>query len=281
MHAVIAVVLAGILFASVRAAGKDDGLLHVYFLDVGQGDAILIESPNRTQVLIDGGPDESVLEELSRVMPPLDRSIDAVVVSHPHADHIGGLARVLAYYDVGTVLEANITYDSGQFRALGKAVEEEKAARVDAVAGTFLDFGGGVTLTVMHPFVSANGAVTENPHDSNVATVLSYDNTEILFAGDMEASSEQALISRNMPIDADVLKVGHHGSAKSSSAAFLRAVTPQAAVISVGENNRYHHPAPSTLARLERMGIRYFRTDSAGAIELVSDGNEFFFRTGD
>ncbi|MEK7124937.1 MAG: ComEC/Rec2 family competence protein [Patescibacteria group bacterium] len=276
VHAVIIIVLAGLAYASTRAAGSDDGLLHVYVLDVGQGDAIFIESPNHTQVLIDGGrPDNRVLEQLAEILPPLDRTIDAVVVTHPHADHIGGLSAVLSRYDVGAVVEATERYDSSEYRTWERAVDTEGATRVDAIAGTSLDLGGGVTLSILYPSASAQNIATKKPHSYNVTTLLTYGTTRMLLTGDMEGDAEQALINHALPIDVDVLKVGHHGSTTSSSTAFLNATSPRVALISVGARNTYHHPAPSTLARLERMGIPYYRTDAHGTVEVISDGATF------
>lgn len=275
MHGVIMLTLAGLTLISFRARAEYDGLLKVYILDVGQGDAIFIQAPDGNQVLVDGGPDTSVLDRLSEILPPTDRSIDAVIVSHPHADHIGGLPAVLEHYEVGTVVEAGENYDSSIFRTWHRAVDVEGSQRVDAIAGTTLSLGQSVTLTVLHPFNSASGVTTKTPHDYNVTVMLRYGQMEMLLTGDMETEAEQELIASGINLDADVLKVGHHGSRTSTSSDFLRAVTPEAAVISVGDKNRYGHPTSSTLQRLEDFKIPYYRTDTDGTITITSDGERF------
>ncbi len=274
-HAVIILTLAGLALISFKAKAQYDGLLKIYILDIGQGDAIFIQAPDGNQVLIDGGPDSGVIDRLAEIIPPTDRSIDAVIVSHPHADHIGGLPAVLDQYDIGVVVEASENYDSSIFRTWHQAVDAEGAQKVEAIAGTTLNLGQEVTLTVLNPFESASGVTTKSPHDYNVTLMLRYGQTEMLLTGDMEADVEQKLIANGINLDADILKVGHHGSKTSTSSAFLKAVTPEIAVISVGAKNRYGHPHPTTLQRLEDFKIPYYRTDTDGTITITSDGDRF------
>ncbi len=208
-------------------------------------------------------------------MPFHDRSIDAVVASHPHADHIDGLIEVLRRYDVGAIVQARETYDSGNFRQWQDTVAEEHAIEVEAIAGTTLDLGSEVILTVLHPFFSVAGTKTKTPHDDVVVAMLRYKDVSVLLTGDMEAKIERLLIAKHADLDADVLKVGHHGSKTSSTPEFLAATTPRLAVISVGAKNRYRHPSTEVLSRLEKMSIPYYRTDIDGGIVVESDGNAF------
>lgn len=274
-HAVIIITLAGMMLVSFRATAQYDGFLKIYILNVGQGDAIFVQAPDGNQVLIDGGPNAGVVDRLSEIMPPTDRSIDAVVVSHPHADHIGGLSAVLDQYEVGTVVEAGESYDSSIFRTWHQAVDAEGAQKIDATAGVTLNLGQGVTIMVLNPLQSASGVTTKSPHDYNVTVMLRYGQTEMLLTGDMEADIEQELIASGINLDADILKVGHHGSKTSTSSALLNSVTPEVAVISVGDKNRYSHPHPSILQRLEDFKIPYYRTDTDGTITITSDGDRF------
>lgn len=271
----ILLVLLILAFSSAQSAGVQDGLLKIYFFDVGQGDAIFIQAPNGSQVLVDGGPDAAVIERLQEVMPLSDRSLDAVVVSHPHSDHLAGLIDVLGAYEVGTVLEAKEEYDSATFREWRAAVQKEGSAQVEAAVGKVLELGGGLTLTVVYPAESFQQKMLKEVHEANVTVLVKYQELEVLLTGDMESDAEQMLITAGAPIDVDVLKIGHHGSKTSTSAAFLSATTPQVAIISVGAKNRYGHPAPSTTSRLENFGIKYYRTDINGTVRLISDGERY------
>lgn len=279
IHLVIFLCLSVFAFSTRSIASQKNGLLKIYFFDVGQGDAIFIEAPNGNQVLVDGGPDKSVLQKLGEVMPFYDRSIDLVVVSHPHADHVSGLIDVLDRYDVSNILEAKEVYNSPVFQAWQKAVEDENAKEVEAIAGQEIDLGKGVTLTVIYPFESAAGKITSKPHDYVVATILKYGEFEVLLTGDMEEKVERKLILNGSDINADVLKVGHHGSRTSSSSEFLSAVSPEVAIIQVGEKNRYGHPSPEVLKRLDEYGIRYYRNDLNGDIKIISDGRSYQLTT--
>lgn len=274
-HAVIIITLAGMMLVSFKVKAQYDGFLKIYILDVGQGDAIFIQAPDGNQVLIDGGLDAGVLDRLAEIIPPTDRSIDAVIVSHPHSDHIGGLPAVLDQYEVGMIIEGSENYDSSIFRTWHQSVDAEGAQKVDATAGIMLNLGQNVTITVLNPLQSASGVTTKSPHDYNVTVMLRYGQTEMLLTGDMEADVEQELIASGINLDADILKIGHHGSKTSTSSALLNSVTPEVAVISVGDKNRYSHPHPSTLQRLEDFKIPYYRTDTDGTITITSDGDRF------
>lgn len=278
-HLVVLIVLGGGAMISFRAAAQADGFLKVFMLDVGQGDAILIQAPGGNQVLIDGGLGEAVLGQLSKILPPTDRSLDVIVVSHPHLDHLGGLPAVLEQYEVGIVLEAREDYDSSIFRTWRQGVKAENARQIEAVAGTLLDLGNGATLTVIYPFKSTEGILTRTPHEHNVTVLLRYGQTEMVFTGDMETKAEAALLAAGLNLNAEVLKIGHHGSKTSTSPEFLEAVSPQVALISAGRKNRYGHPDPLTLKRLEDFGVPYYRTDTQGLVTLTSDGERFTVKT--
>ncbi|HXV26997.1 MAG TPA: ComEC/Rec2 family competence protein [Candidatus Paceibacterota bacterium] len=275
-HVVVLLVLAiaAVSLASQgNAAGK--GTLTVRILDVGQGDAILIIAPNGNQVLVDGGPDSSVLAKLGAYLPEWDRDIELVVASHKHSDHISGLIAVLERYRAVHILQGYESYDSPAFRAWSNAVRDEGAQLTEAVAGTVVDVGSGVILTVLHPFASLKGTVTKDANNDSVVLLVEYGETSFLLTGDIEEEVEFALVSRGLPLDADILKVGHQGSKTSSTPAFLQAVSPELAVISVGARNSYGHPHGVVLSRLEVMKIPYFRTDLSGDVALTSDGESW------
>lgn len=274
-HLIIFLCLSVFAFSTNSIASQKDGLLKIQFFDIGQGDAIFIETPSGLQLLIDGGPDNRVLSKLGEVMPFYDKDIDIVVASHPHADHIVGLMDVLGRYEVKNIVEAKESYKSPEFKAWQEAVAGEGAIEIEAIAGKVVDLGDGVTLTVLHPFKSVAGDSPKNPHDDGVVILLRYGELEVMLTGDMEAKVERRLILGGYNLDSDVLKVGHHGSKTSTSEEFLSATSPEVAIIQVGAKNRYGHPAPEVLNRLENFGIKYYRNDIDGDIKLVSDGENY------
>lgn len=273
VHLVILLCLSIFAFSINSTASQKDGLLKVYFLDVGQGDAIFVETPNGNQVLIDGGPDNKVLQELAGVMPFYDKDIDLVVLTHPHADHVAGLIGVLERYDIKNILQAKENYNSPVVPVWLDAVKNEKAKEIEAVAGRVIDLGNDVLLKIIYPKISLENQTVKNPNNSSVVMMLDYKDVEILLVGDIEAKAEKELL--NDDIGADVLKVGHHGSKTSTITEFLSAVSPGVAFIQVGAKNRYGHPSPEVISRLENFGVKYYRTDLDGHVKVVSDGQNF------
>lgn len=272
VHLVILLCLSVFAFSTNSTAFQKDGLLKIYFFDIGQGDSIFVESPSGYQILIDGGPDNKVLSKLGEVVPFYDKDIDVVVASHPHADHIVGLMDVLERYEVKNIIEAKESYNSSEFGAWQEAVKNEGANNIEAIAGKVIELGDGVTLTILHPFESVTGTETNKLHDDVVVAMLKYGELEVILTGDMEVKVERRLILEGYDLDSDVLKVGHHGSKTSTTEEFLSAVNPEVAVIQVGADNRYGHPTPEVLERLENYDIKVYRNDLDGDIKLVSDG---------
>lgn len=271
-HLVILLCLSVFAFSTHGAASQKDGLLKIHFFDIGQGDAIFVETPSGRQILVDGGPDNKVLSKLGEMMPFYDKDIDVVIVSHPHADHVVGLIDVLERYEIKNIIEAKESYSSSELRAWQEAVKTERTNNIEAIAGKVIDLGDGVTLTILHPFESVVGDNPKNPHDDVVVMMLKYKDLEVMLTGDMEDEVERHLIMAGENLNSDVLKVGHHGSKTSTSEEFLSAVSPEVAVIQVGAKNRYGHPSPEILERLKNYDIKYYRNDLDGDIKLVSDG---------
>ena len=271
----LALVVASLLFALESRTMVAQGALRVWFFDVGQGDATLIMTPTGEQILIDGGPDRALLAKLGEVMLPWDRTLDAVVATHPDADHIGGLAAVLETYEVARAVYNGDTKDTDIAAAFDEAREHEPGAVTEmGRKGTVLAFGD-VTLTELWPDASAL-----RDEDANVASIvyrLDYGDTSVLLMGDAPESVEDRL--RSVAGDIDVLRTGHHGSATSSSYRFVESVRPEVAVISCGIDNRYGHPHPVVLDRLSDAGARIWRTDLDGDVLLTSDGGEPFLRS--
>ena len=255
-------------------AEERGGGLRIAFLDIGQGDAIFIEAPSGNQMLVDGGPGKNVLAELNKVLPAYDRSIDIIVATHPDKDHIAGLIDVLTHYQIDFVLMTEAVSESATFAAFEKAVKQSGAQVIRPRRGMIIDLGDGADFKIIFPDRDMTGQTDVN--EGSIVGKVEYGQTAVILTGDAPISIERYLVLlENENLNADLLKVGHHGSRTSSSAEFLAAVNPTLAVISVGKNNSYGHPHQEVLDGLKNLGTQIFRTDELGAIIFTSDGQSF------
>lgn len=242
--------------------------LKVIFFDVGQGDAILI-SQGQNQVLIDGGKDgKIILEKLGRHIPFWDRTIEAVIATHPDQDHIGGLIGVAKNYKIETVLETNAKSDSQTYKTWEELIESKDIQKIEALKNAAIKFPSGAQVQILHPLFPVSGAGS-NSNDWSVVAKLTFGKNKFLFTGDLPAEKEAELANSKSDVSADVLKVAHHGSKYATSEEFLDAVSPKEAIISVGKNNSYGHPAPEIIERLLKSGIRIWRTNEMGDIKYI------------
>ena len=259
--------------------------LEVVFFDVGQGDAIFIQTPQKHQILIDGGPDSTILEKLGNEMPFWDRNIDLIILTHPEHDHISGLLEVLKRYKIENILWTGIIRETSEYQEWRHLIEDEKAQikiaqagqkiswRISSNPGSEDEFRG--YFDILYPLENLEGQEVENTNNTSIALQLIFGENSFLFTGDAYKSIERKLIKEKPSLDSDVLKVGHHGSKTSSAQDFIEQISPEIAVISVGKNNPYGHPHQETLEILKDFGIRILRTDLDGDIKIISDGKYY------
>ncbi|MFA6520188.1 MAG: ComEC/Rec2 family competence protein [Candidatus Paceibacterota bacterium] len=245
-------------------------------LDIGQGDGLFIESPNGTQIMFDAGPARSVLGPLARVTSPFDKTIDAIVITNPDADHIGGFIDILKNYKVGAVLEPGTFNDSKTYQNLKAEIQKQKIPNILVKKGMRLNMGHGVLIDILFPDRDVS---TWNSNDGSAVARLSYGATSVMLTGDASVKTERIILEDNnlAQLKSTILKVGHHGSRTSSSTSFVKAVSPAYALVSDGKDNKYGHPHKETLTTLTQLGVKTLRTDLLGTIIMKSDGkNELF-----
>lgn len=245
-----------------------DQRFHVYFLDVGQGDGILIKTPENHQILVDGGPENFILGELIEVMPFFDKSMDLVILTHPHADHISGLIEVLKRYHVENVLITGVDYKSPEYTEFLNEISAQNVRVFWAEEDTDFKFGE-VLVDVIYPEMQLNFDKFGNINNSSIAMMIKFRDKKILLTGDLELEGETELIKTGTNLKADIFKAGHHGSRTSSSLNLLKLVRPKAVIIQSGKGNSYGHPHEETLKKLRKLGIKVYRNDEMGRVEFT------------
>ncbi|MDD4803556.1 MAG: ComEC/Rec2 family competence protein [Candidatus Pacebacteria bacterium] len=261
-----------IIFYAISRAGGE-GLLKVTFLDVGQGDAIFIESPDGNQILIDSGANKNISNVLSRVMPFYDRSIDAVVATHPDQDHIGGFPEILKRYKVGRYFDNGLLGETSTFKEISKELVIEKVSGERLIKDEIIDLGDGVFLKVFYPNIKLEGSDTNK---NSVVMKLIYGDSNILLTGDIPTDVEKYLtMTSGEELDSDILKVAHHGSKNSLSEEFFSVVSPEYSIISASKDNSFGHPHKEIIDALNSIGTNILRTYEIGDITFVSDGDKF------
>ncbi|MEW6407301.1 MAG: MBL fold metallo-hydrolase [Patescibacteria group bacterium] len=265
--------LFGLFLATIflwQEVGKfSDNNLKVYFFNVGQGDAAYIRTPDQQDILIDGGPDATILSKLGEVMPFFDRKIELIILSHPQADHMSGLIDVIDRYDIGKIIWTKVQCQTGICQEWRRKISEKNISQEKTIAGEVINFGK-INIIFFHPNEDFENKKIKDLNASTIVAQLVYQNNSFLFTGDIDQGIEKTLTA-NFILKSDVLKVPHHGSKYSSSLIFLKGVDPQYAVIPVGKNS-YGHPAPQTLQNLKNSKIKTFRTDQDGDIKCEADG---------
>lgn len=259
----------------------NDGKLHIVVCDVGQGDGIFIRTPKGSDILIDGGPDDKVLSCLSSNMPFWDRTLEAVILTHPDADHSTGLIDVIERYHVIQLLTQKVPGKTKIYQKLKTTLAKNLVTAKYSYQGDVIHEGESLSFSVLWPTNEAVQILEQNISKKNIRlnevsiiTLLKYENFEILFTGDAgaEVVEQIALLAG----DVDLLKVPHHGSKTGMSETFLSIIKPEMAIISVGRRNKYGHPAQFSLDLLRNAGVKTLRTDLNGEIEIISDGEKYW-----
>lgn len=250
---------------------SQNNYLKVSFMDVGQGDSIIFQTPKGGKVLIDGGRDKTVLTRLGQELPLLSKNIDIVVATHDDSDHITGLIYVLQNYRVKVLLYSLPNSESSLSQKLIETANERDVKVVQITKPMIIKSEDGVILKILFPVKNMDGTTESN--DASVVTQVEYGNTKFLLTGDLPISGEIFLTKKyGELLKSDVLKLGHHGSDTSTSPEFLQAVQPELAIVSAGKNNSFGHPHKSVLDLLDKFAIKVFRTDEVGTINLYSNG---------
>lgn len=245
-------------------------VLRVSFLDIGQGDAILVQTPSGHNMLIDGGPSDSVLARMSEEMSYFDRDLDVMIATHDDADHVTGLIPVLQTYDVRTIVTSPVTSDTDIAQDLHKRMSDETSDRYVGRRGDVIDFGDGVATHILYP--NGNVSSKTDTNDASVSVIITYGNHSFLLTGDLPSKREQQLFGNTLLHSITVYKAGHHGSKTSSGEELLTYIKPEYAIISAGKDNRYGHPNAEAIARLEKYSKETLSTIDRGTVTFESDG---------
>lgn len=247
-----------------------DQKLHLKFYDVGQGDSALIKTVSNYKILIDGGPNDKVLSYLGADLPLYDHTIDLVIVTHPHQDHFAGIKSVIERYNVKQIWLSQMVGENKDYQALLQTIAGKKLKVGYPTFGDSIDFQDGLKLVLLHPTQNFSNS---DPNLNSIVILSEMGNFKALFTGD---AGEQVQPYSGEAGAVTVLKVPHHGSATALREDYLKILSPQISIISVGKKNPYGHPSPITLKELEGVKSQIFRTDKQGTIEVVSDGRSWY-----
>lgn len=271
----MSIIIFSILFTACNSlpANGQDSDLKVHYIDVGQGDAILIQKDGES-MLIDAGENVSGERVVNYLREEGISRLDYAIGTHPHSDHIGGLDRVIQEFDIGKVILPKVSHTSKTYEDVLKAIQEKELKITTPRVGDTYELGDA-QWTILSP----REEKYESLNDYSVAIRLVYKDNSFLFTGDAEVEPEREMVenSKTLPITAEVLKVGHHGSSTSTSPEFLEKVNPKVAIIQLGEDNSYGHPHRETMEKLNQKGIEVYRTDQNGTIVATGDGQEITF----
>lgn len=272
----ISAIIISISFLTQNNNGNYENKMIIHYIDVGQGDCILIQVNNKN-LLIDSGP-SSNRKDLLNYLEKLDiKKFDYIIATHPHEDHIGNMDTIIKRYDIGSFYSPKVITSSTTFENMISAlVDKNLKINVLKKGVKGIDLGKNTEIEVFSPLENIS---SDNLNDYSPIIKITFFNNSFLFTGDAEISTEDTVLSQNNNLNCDILKVGHHGSSTSTSTDFLISTNPSVAIISVGKNNSYGHPTSETLSLLNSYNIRTIRTDINGTVIAISDGKNINIST--
>jgi competence protein ComEC len=273
---VLLFLILNILIWSAVYSIKPKDYVKVSFLDVGQGDSILIEGRNNNRILLDGGKGTRVLRELGKALPSFDRTIDVLIESHPDQDHIGGFPEIISRYKIGMFLEPGVESENSVDDELKRRIEKKIIPHSLARTGQIIDLGDGSYLRILFPDRDVSGLET---NDASIVAQFVYGDTCFLLTGDSPLKIEEYLVGKfGERLECGLLKAGHHGSRTSTGENYLNSVKPDFAIISAGKDNSYGHPHLEVTERLAAHNIKILSTIDLGTIKMISDGKEIYVK---
>ncbi|MBI3981225.1 MBL fold metallo-hydrolase [Candidatus Microgenomates bacterium] len=273
----LTICLASVFLISQLLRLFPDGKLHLYFCDVGQGDGIYLRTPKGTDILIDGGPDEKILQCLSDKMLPFDNRIEIIFLTHKQSDHLTGLLAVLEKYQVGELIDSADNHENKLTQIWEKSIKTSGIKRTVVVDDQAVVIKDGVVLDLLWP---PQDYFPTEPNGFSTNIKLSFNLFTGLFTGDLGSNEQNILLNkkRQQIADLTVLKISHHGSNKDLHKEFIQVISPDISVISVGKNS-YGHPGKDVLQFLKSLSVKVFRTDQNGTIEVETDGKTYRVET--
>lgn len=245
--------------------------LLVSFIDCGQADCIFIKTPQNHQIIIDFG-DNKGLKDLSNRIPWWNKTIDLMIITHPHDDHIAGMFNIIKKYNVKNIMYTGVVGHSPLYLELIDLIKQESIPLVIPNKNQVISFGQKCDLKILFPLQNLVNKEVANLNNSSIVSQLDCLGSLFLFMGDAELEEEQEILNKGIVIKSDVLKAGHHGSITSSQQDFLEKVKPEITIIMVGENNKFNHPSLRTVKKLERIDSQIFRTDLDGTVDILNKG---------
>jgi competence protein ComEC len=258
------------------------GEIKISFLDVGQGDAIYIRTPDDYQILIDGGPSMDILEELGPVMPLYSRNIDILILTHPHSDHVNGLVEILKRFSVGKVFLVGTPSKNSYYKKFLELIKTKNIPVFFVTAKDDMKIGSHLYMDIIWPHENETGRHYVNLNNASLSLRLLFQDQSIVLTGDAETEQEQEIMESGQNVKGGIFKAGHHGSRTASSDNFLDNVNPETVIIQCGKDNSFSHPHKESLMRFIKRGIEIRRNDLEGRVEFVYNllsinfGTQFF-----